>query len=212
MRFDLAELAPRDAYKLLTGIVVPRPIAWVTTVNHDGSLNLAPFSFFNTFGSDPPVVAFAPGDRAGVPKDTAANIRRTREFVVNFVSEELLHAMNVTAAELPHLEDEVKLVGLTPEASSTVDVPRIAESPAAFECREVTTVLIGKNRIVLGEVLTIHVRDDLVDPEKFYVDTANLKLVGRMGGRGGYVRTSDLVEVPRLSNEEARQLGRTSDD
>lgn len=201
MQFDLRELAPPDRYKLLTGVVVPRPIAWVTTLNPDGTPNAAPYSFFNTLGSDPPLVAFGPGNRDHTtPKDTAVNVRREREFVVNLVTADLAGAMNVTATEYPHGQDELGLAGLTPEPSVAIRTPRIRESPVQMECRELMTLEIGRNRVVLGEVLVMHVRDDLMlDPERLYVDSNAIGALGRMGGRGGYVRTTDVFELPRVT-------------
>jgi len=209
MQFDMASIAPGDRYKLLTGVVVPRPIAWVTTLNPDGSVNAAPYSFYGAMGSDPPIVAFGPGNRDRVTaKDTAANVRREREFVVNLVTGDLADAMNVTATDFPHGEEELGHAGLTTVPSANVRTPRIAESPVHLECRELMTLEVGRNRVVLGEVVTIHVRDDLMqDASRFYVNSGALGALGRMGGRGGYVRTTDLIEIPRIPLEvwRARQ-------
>lgn len=205
LQFDFAQLAPGDRYKLITGVIVPRPIAWVTTLNPDGSVNAAPFSYFNMLGSDPAILALGVGDRERTPKDTAANIRREREFVVNLVPFELAGAMNLTASDFPHGESELDAAGLTTAPSSQVRAPRIAQSPAHLECREVMTLELGRTRVVLGEVLALHLREDLLlSREKFYVESAGLDLIGRMGGRGGYVRTTDRFELPRLSLSEAR--------
>ncbi|WP_027481010.1 flavin reductase family protein [Deinococcus pimensis] len=207
MRFDMADLASGDRYKLLTGVVVPRPIAWVTTLNPDGSVNAAPYSFYGAMGSDPPLVAFGPGNRdRATAKDTAANVRREREFVVNVVTADLADAMNVTGADFPHGEEELAHAGLTTVPSALVRAPRIAESPVHLECRELMTLEVGRNRVVLGEVVTIHVRDDLMlDAARFHVDTPALGALGRMGGRGGYVRTTDLLEIPRLTLAQWRE-------
>jgi len=212
MRFDMRDLEPTDRYKLLTGVVVPRPIAWVTTLNEDGSVNAAPFSFFNAMGSDPAVVALGPADRPdGSPKDTALNIRRTGEFVVNLVTEALMPAMNVTAADFPPGADELRAAGLTAAPSEHVRVPRILESPVSLECREATTVMVGRTRVVLGEVLAVHVPEGLVNLEKYHVNTPALGLVARMGGRGGYVRTTDLVEFPRVTHAQWLRQTRETD-
>ncbi|EYB69417.1 hypothetical protein DEIPH_ctg008orf0154 [Deinococcus phoenicis] len=199
--FDFAALSAAERYKLVTGVVVPRPIAWVTTLGADGHVNLAPYSFFGLMGSDPAVVAFAPGDRVdGTPKDTALNIAAGGEFTVNLVSADLAPVMNATATDFPHGVGEPESVGLPLAPGLRVRVPRVAASPAALECREVQTVLIGRTRVILGEVLGLTLRADaLLDEGKMYVDTAALDLVGRMGGRGTYTRTRDTFTIDRIS-------------
>ena len=201
MQFKIADLAPRDAYKLLTGLVVPRPIAFVTTKSKKGHVNAAPFSYFNLMGSDPPVVVIGPGNQDGRPKDTARNIRETGAFVVNLVDEAMAEPMNLAATDFPYGVSELDEIGLTAAHSLEVDVPRIAEAPASLECREAATIRVGRSRIVVGEVRYLHVRDELVDPEKMYIDAEKLRAVGRMGGMG-YARTSDRFEMKRLSYEE----------
>ncbi|MFQ5570031.1 MAG: flavin reductase family protein [Rhodothermales bacterium] len=201
MQFDLQHLAPRDRFKLLSGVVVPRPIALTTTVDRDGRINAAPFSFFNLMGNDPPIVVLAPGDRPdGTPKDTAQNIRLTRVFVVNIVDEVLAEQMNVAATSYPPGTDELKKAGLTPVPSVQVAAPRIAEAPASLECREVATLHIGRTRIVVGEVLHLHLRDDLVDVEHMRVHTDRLRAIGRMHGGGWYTRTSELFNIARSAS------------
>ena len=203
MDFDLQDLTPDERYKLLIGVVVPRPIALTTTLDADGRVNAAPFSFFNVMGYDPPLVMFAPGNRPdGTPKDTARNIRATREFVVHIIDEALAEAMNVAATPFPPGTDEVARAGLTTQPSVQVAVPRIAEAPVGLEGREVTTLLIGNTRIVVGEVLHLHLRDDLLDRERMRVHTGRLGAVGRMQGGGWYTRTTDLFQIARLSVDE----------
>lgn len=196
--FDLTALPPSARYKLLTATVVPRPIAWVGTQGKEG-FNLAPYSFFGLMGSEPPVVAFAPGDRPdGTPKDTALNIGPGGEFTVTLVSAALAEAMNLTATDFPHGMDEAQALGLRLAPGQQVQVPRVQDAPAALECREVQTVLIGRTRIILGEVLGLWLREDAVlDADKHHVDTAALDLVGRMGGRGTYTHTRDTFELTR---------------
>lgn len=211
MLFDFATLAPDQVYKLLVSTVVPRPIAWVTTRDPEGRINAAPYSFFNVMGNDPPVVCIGIGPKNGDLKDTGANIRRTGQFVVNLVSEDTLEAMNITAIDVEPGVDELAMAKLTPLPSTTVAPPRIAESPVALECERLAVVEIGNGRaVVMGKVLAMHVRDDCVlDAERCHIDTPKLGLVGRMHGRGWYARTTDRLEVPRISVAEwrARQAG-----
>ncbi|WP_309572950.1 flavin reductase family protein [Deinococcus sp.] len=199
--FDLTTLPQAARYKLVTGIVVPRPIAWVSTLDTAGHVNLAPYSFFNVMGSDPPIVAFAPGDHApGRPKDTARNIPAGGEFTVNLVDRALAESMNATATDFPAHLGEPVVLGIALEPGVTVCTPRVALSPAALECREVQTVLIGRTRIILGEVLGVTIRTDAVlDAGKHYLDTAALDLIGRMGGRGGYATTRDAFTIDRVT-------------
>ncbi|GAA5437484.1 flavin reductase family protein [Deinococcus aquaticus] len=205
--FDLTALPAAARYKLLTATVVPRPIAWVGTLGADGHVNLAPYSFFGLMGSDPPVVAFAPGDRAdGTPKDTALNIPPGGEFTVNMVSAALADAMNATATDFPHGHAEPDALGIALTPGVKVRVPRVAAAPAALECREVQTLTIGRTRIILGEVLGLTMRADAVqDAERHHVDTAALDLIGRLGGRGTYAHTRDTFTIDRIPYEEWRR-------
>ena len=153
IELDLLTTHADRAYAILAGLVTPRPIAWVTTLNEDGTVNAAPFSFFNVFGAEPPLVIFAPGDRDdGSPKDTAKNCRRSGEFVVNLVDESLAQAMNRTSATLPYGVSETDHEALETAASSVVAPPRIAATPAALECKVHSIQQIGENRLVLGIV------------------------------------------------------------
>jgi flavin reductase (DIM6/NTAB) family NADH-FMN oxidoreductase RutF len=203
MQFDLTRMAARDRYKLLTGVVVPRPIALVTSLDGAGRVNAAPFSFFNIVGSDPPLVVLGVGNRSvDEPKDTARNIRHSGEFVVNLVDENIAPAMNICAVDFPPGLSEIEAAKLHTEPSLQVRVPRIRESPVSLECREAQTLEIGRNRVILGEVLQLYIRDDLVDTEKLYVRTEELHAIGRMHGAGGYTNTRGLFQMLRLSYEE----------
>jgi flavin reductase (DIM6/NTAB) family NADH-FMN oxidoreductase RutF len=205
MLFDFAETNSTNIYKLLVATIGPRPIAWVTTQDVDGTVNAAPFSFFNAMSGNPPVVAFGIGGRGpGDVKDTGGNIRRTGEFVVNLVSFELAEPMNVTAIDFPKHVDELKEAGLTTAASRHVKPPRIAEAPVAMECERLVIVDVGIDRaVVLGKVLAIYVRDDCVlDKDRCYIDTPKLDLIGRMHGAGWYSRVTDRFELPRIPVEE----------
>ncbi|RIH89582.1 flavin reductase family protein [Calidithermus roseus] len=213
MEFDFAQLKPQERYKLLTALVVPRPIAWVTTLNRDGSVNAAPFSFFNAMGSDPGLLVLSVGNHERTrPKDTAANIKRRGFFVVHMVSEALAPAMNLTATEFPEGMSEVEAAGLELAPSVHVPVPRIAQAPAGFECKLHSVLEIGHNRLIIGEVLQAFVHDEFVaDAHKLHIKTEALQLIGRMHGRGGYTRTREIFEMPRISLEEwqARQMEKT---
>jgi len=201
--FDPAQYQQRQIYKLMTGIIVPRPIALVSTVDSRGNANLAPFSFFAGVGSAPPTVLFCPalrphGAGAGLRKDTLRNVEETREFVINVVSEAIAAPANETSAEVPPDVDEFKLSGLTPVPGEVVKAPRVAESPAQMECRLMQVIYTGNQQgsgvVVLGEVLRFHVREDLV--VDFRIDQDRLDAVGRMAGNT-WVRTRDRIELIR---------------
>ncbi|MEO5912897.1 MAG: flavin reductase family protein [Luteolibacter sp.] len=198
----LGEHADR-AYPILAGLVTPRPIAWVTTLNEDGSVNAAPFSFFNVFGDDPPLVIFAPGDRDdGSPKDTARNCERTGEFVVNLVDESLAEVMNRTSATVPYGVSETEREKLETAASSSISPPRIAAAPAALECKLHSIQLIGTNRLVLGIVHRVQVRNEFFDPATLRVRGDLFHPVGRMSVPNWYCRTGDLFEMVRPKYDE----------
>ena len=200
--FDLAEMSKADTYKLLASVILPRPIAWVVSRDAEGAVNAAPFSFFNILSSDPPLVAIsfsgAP-DREG--KDSLANIRAREEFVVNMVPEDLAEAMNVTAMNAPRGTDETQLAGLKLMQCEVVDVPRIERSPVALECRLWQVIEPGgASTIVLAKVVYVHVRETaFADLAKLYIDPAQLKLIGRMHGGGGYCTTRDTFTIERLT-------------
>jgi flavin reductase (DIM6/NTAB) family NADH-FMN oxidoreductase RutF len=204
LSFDPAAHPQRQIYKLMTGIIVPRPIALVSTVDAAGNANLAPFSFFAGVGSAPPTVLFCPAlrpagiENAGRRKDTLRNVEETREFVINVVSEAIAAQTNMTAADVEPEVNEFNLSGLTPLASEVVKAPRVAESPAQMECRLMQVIYTGDKPasgvVVLGEVVRFHVLEDLF--EDFRVDPAGLDAVGRMAGNT-WVRTRDRIELIR---------------
>jgi flavin reductase (DIM6/NTAB) family NADH-FMN oxidoreductase RutF len=186
------------AYPILAGLVTPRPIAWVTTLNEDGSVNAAPFSFFNVFGDDPPLVIFAPGDREdGTPKDTALNCARSGEFVVNLVSAEMGQAMNRTSATQPYGVSEADKEGLLTAKSSIVAPPRLAEAPAALECKVHEIQIIGTNRLVLGIVHRVWVKDEFFDQETLRVRGEKFHPIGRMSVPNWYCKTDAVFEMLR---------------
>lgn len=201
---DPALQNPQDIYKLLVGAVVPRPIAFVSSMDAEGVRNLAPFSFFTVASANPPIVCFCPMMRGATgtvlqpTKDTLRNVIATREFVVNIVSEEFAAQMNACSAELPPEVDEFLVSGLTPLASDLVRPPRVAESHVQMECRlqqviHVSTEPLGGS-LVLGEVLRFHVRESLLD--NFRIDPDKLHAIGRMAG-ATYTRTRDRFDMER---------------
>jgi flavin reductase (DIM6/NTAB) family NADH-FMN oxidoreductase RutF len=200
LTIDPAAADYRDIYKLMVGAIVPRPIAFVSTVSPEGIANLAPFSFFTGISANPPVVCFSPMVRGSdaCRKDTLCNIEATREFVVNIVSEDFAAAMNACSAEFPPEVDEFQVSGLTPLASDVVRPPRVAESRIHMECRLAQIVHVSAKplggSLVIGEVLRFHVADELF--RKFRIDPDGLRAIGRMGGPL-YVRTTDRFEMER---------------
>lgn len=198
--FDIANMSRGDSYKLLASIILPRPIAWITSHDKQGVMNAAPFSFFNIVSSDPPLVAVSfsyASDRD--QKDTLANILATGEFVVNMVPEELAEEMNLTAANAPQGVDEVAAAGLKIAPPAVVKVPRLEGSPASIECTLLQTMNFGgKSTLLLGHIVYAHVLTEAFeDVERLYVDPAKLRLVGRMHGAGGYATTRDIFHLER---------------
>ncbi len=190
MFFEMKDLSAHERYKLLSAAIVPRPIAWVSTVSTHGIGNIAPYSFFNMMGADPPLLvlgAMRQGD--GSLKDTARNILETGEFVVNLVGEKQLEAMNVTCADAPAEVDEAELAGLETSASMGVLPRRIAGAPVSFECRSYQHVDAAPSTvIVIGEVTAIHADDRYADRERLRLDPVAMGLVGRIHGPGAYTR------------------------
>ena len=198
MEIDLLGLKPSERYQILASLVTPRPIAWVTTIDQEGRVNAAPFSFFNVFGSNPPLVAFAPGNKEpGIPKDTARNIRQNREFVIHLVPENLTEAMVTTSASLPEGVSELEAAGLTTTPSLRIAPPRITEAPIALECTEHQTMEIGANRLVIGIVQHIYAKDGLLNPDNYHLEQSDWTPIGRMASPDWYCRTSDIFEQAR---------------
>ena len=203
MHIDPATNAPKDNYKLLTNLVVPRPIAWVTSQGASGVVNLAPFSFFNAVGSDPLFILISVGNNDdGNPKDTGRNIAANGEWVVNLVTEDLLAAMNISAADFPPGESELVAAGLEPAASLRVKVPRIAKSQAALECRLHSEVPLGLYTLYIGEVVMFHVADHLVG-ERMHIE--GFAPIGRLGSPSAYCRTTDRFNLPRMNYAQWRK-------
>jgi len=203
------QLAPRtmkheSTYKLLIGCVVPRPIAWVSTLGADGVHNLAPFSFFMGVCGDPPTIAFSSGPRAKNRKDTVRNAEHTGDFVVNVVDDDRAEQMNRTSGEYPPEIDEFALTGLTAAPGVRVRSPRVVEAPISLECRlaQVIPVGNGPHSLVLGEIVYFHVRDDIYDPATGRIHMARLKPVGRLAGHA-YAHVHDIFEMKRPSENYA---------
>lgn len=199
MYFDLDALGHHESYRLLVNTIVPRPIALVTTVDAAGTTNAAPFSFFNLMGSDPPILVLGIERRgSGANKDTVENIRARREFVVNMVSEAIAEPMNICGTDYPPGVDELREAGLTAVPGMKIDVPHVAEAPASFECTVREILDIGDNRsLIIGNIIAMHLVDEFYDAEQRYVLTEKMGLIGRMHGRGWYVRTSDTFHMER---------------
>ena len=199
MDLAIADLSPGKRYRLMTALVVPRPIAWITTLAPEGHVNAAPFSYFNVLGSDPLVVAVGFARHAdGREKDTALHIRATGRFTVNLVDESVAEAMHATSAPLPPEASEIEQVGLETVAMGAPGdgwSPRVAGVPAAMACREHATHLVGQTRIVLGVAERLYVRDSLAD-ERGYVDLDAVRAVGRLGG-ARYTRLDPFSLGPR---------------
>ena len=200
MQIDPSQHSAPDNYKLLTNLVVPRPIAWVTSQNAAGVINLAPFSFFNAVGANPLYLIISVGlNDAGEPKDTAKNILAGGEFVVNLVTEELFDAMNISAADFPPDMSELEVADLHAAPSVKIKPPRIAEAQASMECKLHSSQLLGKNTLIIGEVVMFHVADHLMGPRMHVNDFAP---IGRLGSPSVYCRTADRFDVKRISYAE----------
>jgi len=207
MQFDMRELPLATRYKILSSSITPRPIAWVTTLSAAGVINVAPYSFFNCVGAEPPLVVLGllHDFATGAMKDTATNIHETGDFVVNLVREEDAAAMNQSSAAVPRGLSEVDYAGLETVPSVRVAPPRIATSPVSFECRPVEIFDIGRQTVVLGEVLVAHVADAFIaDSERLYFDIPAMHLVGRVHGAGNYVRCTDGFVLDRPAYDPAR--------
>lgn len=200
MELDLTAMPAREAYAWMTGLITPRPIAWVSTVDAQGRTNLAPFSFFNGVTSNPPTLLFVPVNlRDGMKKDTVLNLESVPECVVNIVPRALAEKMNACAARLPHGESEFAAFGIEAAASVRVRPPRVAEAPAAFECRVRQIVPVGEGEgaahVVICDIVRLHVRDEVVGADGA-VDAARLDAVGRLGGED-YATTRDRFRLER---------------
>jgi flavin reductase (DIM6/NTAB) family NADH-FMN oxidoreductase RutF len=204
MELDPKTIGTASTYKLLIGCVVPRPIAWVSTIGADGVANLAPFSFFMGVCNEPPTIAFSSGRREGGKKDTVRNLEHTGDFVVNVVDDAHAEAMNATSGEYGPEVDEFALAGLTMAPGVHVRAPRLATAPISMECRVANIVPVGSgpHSVVFGEILCFHVRDDVYDAKTGRIDIHRLQPVGRLAGNQ-YAHIHDIFEMKR-PNENYR--------
>ena len=177
------DLPPRDAYRLMISAIVPRPIAWVSSIGKNGSLNLAPFSFFNGIGGNPPTLMISVGLRKGQPKDTLRNVQENGEFVVNMVSEALGPQMSLTAGEYDYEVDEFALAGLTPASCDLIKPPRVGEAAVAMECRATQFVQVTGTTytVIFGQILCYHIKDGLLRPDGL-IDADAMRPLARLGG------------------------------
>ena len=198
MHIDPQIAAPQAIYKLLIGCVVPRPIAWVSSLSDDAIPNLAPFSFFMAVCNNPPPLAFSSGRRADKKKDTIHNIEYTQDFVVNMVDDALAEQMNLTSGEYAPEVDEFALTGLTAAPGIKVKAPRVAEAPISMECRVVQILPVGRgpHSLVLGEIVYFHIRDDLYNLDTGRIDMHKLHPIGRLAGNL-YTHVHDIFEMKR---------------
>ena len=204
MEFDFSKFSSKDRYKLLSSTVIPRPIALVSTIDENGVCNSAPYSFFNVFAEDPATCVIGIARRLvdGGRKDTSRLIRESGEFVVNMVDMDIAEGMNISAIDFAPEVDEFSLSGFTPVASRLVAPPRIAESPVSFECKRTVTLQLSSERdLVVGEILTMHVRDGLIDPNTLYLDQSKYDIVGRLYA-DKYAPLRDIFDLKRWEPEE----------
>ena len=197
MQLELAALPPLERYKLLIGLVIPRPIAWISTRSANGVANCAPFSFFNVFSEDPPLCVIGINPRSdGTLKHTLKNIRRTGEFVVNLVDEATANAMHISSYEFTEEESEFEKTGLTPVPAALVGHPRIAEAAASLECRVFRRIEVGATReLVLGEILLVHAREGIIDPQTKRISEQHYRPIGRLFANR-YCTTRQRFDLP----------------
>jgi flavin reductase (DIM6/NTAB) family NADH-FMN oxidoreductase RutF len=199
MNFRVSELSLQSTYKMLAALVVPRPIAFVTTLSADGVPNAAPFSFFNMLGSDPPMLGIGIAHRtSGIEKDTLTNIEATGEFVVHLVDEDLIEQMNICAIDFPPGVDELSQANLSTRQANLVAPPVIDSAQVHIECILDQVIRTGNNHIILGKIVAFTIADKYLQISNLRVDTPSLKLVGRMHGDGWYAKTSDLFNLDRI--------------
>ena len=203
MELDFKELDPEIRYKILTSTVIPRPIALVTTRSRDGIDNAAPFSFFNVFGEDPPLLVLGLQSKdIATPKDTTRNIRETNEFVVQLVDEKLAKAMNDCAVDFPENISEFDLINISRAKCKRINVSRIAEAPVAFECRRTLILQLNETRdLAIGEIIYMHVRDGIINPKNMRLDLSEYKIIGRLFSNL-YTNIEETFTLDRINHKE----------
>lgn len=200
MQYDPQELEQKAIYKLLSGIVIPRPIGWISSISLDGIYNLAPFSFFNAVGDDPPHVMFSAGRNAKANQDTVKNVLETKHFVVNMVTEELVEQMNMTAQGIPSHESEFELANLTPISSIKVKPPRVKESPITMECELVHHYTLedhkfGGSTILVGRIVLFHVDENMM-LDDYKINQDNYQPISRLAG-SNYSKIGEIFSIKR---------------
>ena len=200
MQFDPNDLEQKSIYKLLTGIVIPRPIGWISSISEEGITNLAPFSYFNAVGDDPPHVMFSAGRGFNSNKDTLNNVLATKQFVVNMVTEELVEKMNSTAKGIPPHESEFDLANLTPIPSLKIKPPRVKESPITMECELVHHYTLEDNKfggstILVGRIVMFHIAENVL-LDDFKINLETYKPVARLAG-SNYSKLGEIFSVKR---------------
>ncbi|MCA6423113.1 MAG: flavin reductase family protein [Flavobacterium sp.] len=201
MQFDPNELEHTVVYKLLTGSVIPRPIGWVSSISEDGINNLAPFSYFNAVGDDPPHLMFSTGIGNRTQKDTLVNVLATKQFVVNMVTEELVEQMNITAKAVPYDVDEFELAGVTPIASKKIKPMRVKESPINFECELVHHYFLEDHKnggacVLIGRIVMMHF-DETVLADNYKINLENYNPIARLAG-SNYAKLGELFSIKRI--------------
>lgn len=207
MQIDLEALTARDRYKLLCGVVIPRPIAWVTTINADGVVNVAPFSFFNVFGADPATVILGLEHHAdGTPKDTTRNIDETGEYTINILTPDLNDVMVATAVQYPANVSEAAMLGLDLCPSAKIAPPRLACAPVALECRKTMALSLSPERsIMIGEAIALSAREGLIDVERNYVNWEGHYPTARLfGDKYARLVETEPMNIPPIAPEEAQ--------
>ncbi len=203
LQFDFTQMSVKDCYKIICGIVVPRPIALVTSVNSEGRINSAPFSFFNAFSDDPVQIALGLQHKAdGTPKDTTRNLSAAKYFVINMVDDALASTMNDCAIDFPPNVSEIDALGIETLPGVSIPVPRIASAPFALECRKVVSLAFSNTReILIAEVVRVHARAGLVDPVTHYIDAYRYRPIGRLAGFQ-YCHQGEIFDMKRESYAE----------
>ncbi len=203
MELSTKDMEQKEIYKMMISLILPRPIAWVSTVSKDGVYNLAPFSYFSGVSSEPPLISVSIGKKDKyTKKDTLKNIEETGEFVINLVNKDLVEKMNITALPFDEEVDEFEKAGLTPSNSKVVKAPTVLESPVSIECKKYQIIQIGKMGLVLGEIVNFRIDDKYIN-ERGYLDPKKLQIVGRLGSNEYcYVSENNVFSLPKIKMDK----------